>query len=117
MILYNILSELVISMDQTGVILLVSKKQIFILTNSKQINISHYNNKWAFILCVTNIPVGLILAFQVIQASKYIGLLPSANTPKYNKAIKKDFTAPRNNHFSTFKTIKEVIAFPYSNCL
>ncbi|GLB39952.1 hypothetical protein LshimejAT787_0704620 [Lyophyllum shimeji] len=113
--LYDIPPELVINMDQTGVILLMSKKRTFAPTNSKQVDISFHDEKRAYTLCVASTPAGDILPFQQVWSGKTANSLPNASAPGYSDALEEGFdfafadSPKKSSHFSTFKTMREWI--------
>ncbi|KAJ2925554.1 hypothetical protein H1R20_g11541, partial [Candolleomyces eurysporus] len=94
--LYNIPPGLIINMDQTRVIILMSKKCTFKTKGARQVSIAHQDEKRAYTLCVASTPTGNILPFQQVWAGKTAGSLPTvANSNK------------TTSHFSTLKTMKE----------
>ncbi|TFK18905.1 hypothetical protein FA15DRAFT_660328 [Coprinopsis marcescibilis] len=111
--LYDIPPGLIINMDQTGIILVMSSKRTFETKNSRQVDIAHHDEKRAYTLCVTTTTAGDILPFQQVWSGKTKNSLPSMKSAGYTEAIESGFdfsfalSAKKTSHFSTIKTMKE----------
>lgn len=112
---YDIPPELVINMDQTGVMVLMTHNKTYAQKGAKQIDIAGRDEKRAYTLCVATTPAGNILPFQQVWSGKTNVSLPKANTHGMEEAIESGFhfgiadSKKKTSHFSTLKSMKEVI--------
>lgn len=112
---YDIPPELVINMDQTGVMILMTYNKTYAQKGSKQVDITSQDEKQAYTLCVATTPAGDILPFQQVWSGKTRGSLPSGTASGMKEALENGFhfgaadSKKKTSHFSTLKTMKEVI--------
>lgn len=112
--LYDVPPGLIINMDQTGIILLMSKNRTFDVRGARQVDIAGRDEKRAYTLCVATTPAGDILPFQQVWAGKTRTSLPSSSADGYVDAIGQGShfavadSSKKMSHFSTLKTMKEV---------
>lgn len=110
---YNLPPELIIGMDQTGVIILMAHNKTYAPKGSSQVDIAGRDEKRAYTLCVGTTLTGAILLFQQVWSGKTRGSLPTVNAKGMDKAIEFgfDFTTAdskkQTSHFSMLKTMKE----------
>ncbi|KAG6814785.1 hypothetical protein H0H93_012246 [Arthromyces matolae] len=113
---YDIPLKLLINMDQTGILILLSHLRTYEKKGARQVDIVGKDEKRAYTLCVATTADGDILPFQQIWTGKTQASLPSPKAPGYNEALKLgiQFTTANSpkttSHFSTFKTMKEWMA-------
>jgi len=112
---YKIPPELLINMDQTGVIIFMTSNTTYEQKGSRQVDIVGKDEKRAYTLCVASTPAGDILPFQQVWSGKTRQSLPSANADGIDEANENlgfDFVTANSkkasSHFSTFKTMKGV---------
>ncbi|KAJ2936155.1 hypothetical protein H1R20_g939, partial [Candolleomyces eurysporus] len=104
---------LVVNMDQTGVIILMSKKRTYEQKGARQVSILHQDEKRAYTLCVASTPAGDILPFQQVWAGKTSTSLLSSDAKGHAEALELGFhftvanSDKKTSHFSTLKTMKE----------
>ncbi|KAG6824721.1 hypothetical protein H0H92_006024 [Tricholoma furcatifolium] len=110
---YDIPLKLLINMDQTGILILLSHLKTFHDKGARQVDIVGKDEKRAYTLCVATSAEGDILPFQQVWAGKTEASVPSKGAPGYTEALDlgiKFTTASSNkktSHFSTLKTMKE----------
>lgn len=106
--------QLLINMDQTGVILIPGDNYTYEEKASTQVEIVGKDEKRAFTLVVATSCGGDVLPFQQVWGGATKKSCPSDNADGMDEALKLgfDFTparsAKKGSHFSTLKTMKEV---------
>lgn len=111
---YDIPALLVINMDQTGVILLMTKNKTYSQRGGKQVDIAGCDEKRAYTLCVATTPASDILPFQQVWSGKTDKSLPTNDAPGRREANSLGFdfayanSKKASSHFSTLKTMREV---------
>jgi len=111
---YDIPPELLINMDQTGVIILMSKNTTYAEKGSRQVDVAGRDEKRAYTLCVATTPAGNILPFQQVWSGKTWQSLPIQDAEGMSEAWEHGFdfafaNSPKySSHFSTVKTMKKV---------
>ncbi|KAK1220285.1 hypothetical protein PQX77_016950, partial [Marasmius sp. AFHP31] len=109
---YDIPPALVINMDQTGVLVLMTWKKTYHKKGERQIEIQAKDEKRAYTLCVASTADGEFLPFQQIWSGKTKKSTPSKEAPGYDEAINSGFDfaysqSKSNSHYSTCKTMRE----------
>jgi hypothetical protein len=110
---YNIPPSLVINMDQTGIILLMTKNQTYAKKGSWQVDVAGRDEKRAYSLCVASTPDGHILPFQTIWGRQTKASTPSQRAPSYAESVDLGFdhtfakSTKKSSHYSTLKTMQE----------
>jgi hypothetical protein len=110
---YDIPANLIVNMDQQGVIVIIGNDKTYDKTGTKQVAIAARDEKRAYTLCVASSADGDILPFQQIWGGQSKESLPRLNADR-QAAQKKgfDFTFAKSDkkrsHFSTLKTMIEV---------
>jgi hypothetical protein len=117
---YKIPAELVINMDQQGVLVLIGNNTTYDERGAKQVDIAAKDERRAYTLCVSSTPAGDLLPFQQIWGGQSPKSLPTASVRK--SAESKGFhfafaqSPKKTSHFSTFKTMKEVrVLLPFAS--
>lgn len=111
--LYDIPLSLIVNMDQTGVLIMMSSGRTFEEKGSRQVDVAHLDEKRAYTLCVATTPAGDILPFQQVWAGSTPASLPNGKAPGYTEAMDAGFhfavaaSTKKTSHFSTLKTMKE----------
>ena len=67
---YDIPPHLLINMDQTGILMLMSKNKTYAEKGSRQVDIAGKDEKRAYTLCVATTPSGNILPFQQVWSGE-----------------------------------------------
>ncbi|KAK1226816.1 hypothetical protein PQX77_010198 [Marasmius sp. AFHP31] len=121
---YDIPPALVINMDQTGILVLMTWKKTYHKKGERQVDIQGKDEKRAYTLCVASTADGDFLPFQQVWSGKTKKSTPSKEAPGFDEAISAgfDFTCSQskaNSHYSTLKTMREWmtnILKPYVEC-
>ncbi|THU88058.1 hypothetical protein K435DRAFT_830622 [Dendrothele bispora CBS 962.96] len=112
---YDIPPGLVINMDQTGVIVLMTSSKTYEQKGTRQVDIHGKDEKRAYTICVSSTADGDLLPFQIIWSGKTARSLPSPNAEGYAEATANGFrmtfaNSPKaNSHYSTEKTMEELV--------
>lgn len=113
---YGIPPDLIVNMDQTGVLILMSSGKTYEKSGSRQVDIAKHDEKRAYTVCVATTPTGTILPFQSVWSGQSSASLPTPAAPRYQDAINEGFhfayakSAKKTSHFSTYKTMTEWMA-------
>ncbi|KAF7372434.1 DDE superfamily protein [Mycena venus] len=114
---YDIPPELIVNMDQTGVMLMVANNKTYNPKGSRQLDIHGRDEKRAYSLLVGSTPKGKLLTFQQVWSGKTKASLPRDNAPGMAAAKKYRFhfafaeSKKTTSHFSTLKTMKEWVHY------
>ncbi|KAK6971316.1 hypothetical protein R3P38DRAFT_2813969 [Favolaschia claudopus] len=114
---YDIPPQLIINMDQTGVMLMIANNKTYAERGARQVDISGRDEKRAYTLAVASTPSGDLLPFQQIWAGASPGSLPTdkASGMADAKALGFHFafakSKKKTSHFSTFKSMTEWVEF------
>jgi hypothetical protein len=110
---HNIVPDLIVNMDQQGVVVLLGNDHTYDEKGSKQVNIAARDERRAFTLCVASTPSGILLPFQQVwSGSKADRVLPTkaqrASAEAKGIHITVAQSEKKTSHFSTLTTMKEV---------
>jgi hypothetical protein len=111
---YDIPSYLCINMDQQGVVVVLGNNRTYAKKGLKQVDIAGKDEKRAYTLCIATSAAGDCLPFQQIWGGASKKSLPKPSpqqTSAESKGIHFTFAQSEKtcSHFSTLKTMKEVI--------
>ncbi|KAF7333374.1 DDE superfamily protein [Mycena venus] len=113
----HIPAKLIINYDQTGVYIRPNANQTFEVRGSKQVSVAGNDEKRTYTLGVPTKPDGTPLGLEQVWSGLSEGSLPKATADGYLDAKKRGFhfafaaSKKQTSHFSTLKTMKELIQF------
>jgi hypothetical protein len=111
---YDIPAGLRIGMDQTGIILIEVSNVTYNEKGASQVPIIGKNEKRAYTYAVGTAADGTPLPAQQVWNGQTARSTPPYSSPKMSEALAAGFNftfakSKKNSHFSTFKTMKEVM--------
>ncbi|THV03410.1 hypothetical protein K435DRAFT_835856 [Dendrothele bispora CBS 962.96] len=110
---YDIPPGLLINMDQTGIMVLLTRGRTWDEKGARQVDIHGTDEKRAYTLCVASSADGDFLPFQQVWSGKSARSIPSKEALGYWDARDAGFdfewadSKKATSHFSTLKTMKE----------
>ncbi|KAJ7905213.1 hypothetical protein B0H13DRAFT_1881222 [Mycena leptocephala] len=113
----HIPAELLINYNQTGVYIRPNHSQTFEVHGSKQVSVTGNDEKCAYTMGVASTAGGTLLPLEQVWSGLTDCSLPKKTADGYDDAKKRGFhftfatSKKATSHFSTLKTMKEVVKF------